>query len=430
MNVDTLTIRSATSGAVERGETGSRLGFAASVAGAIAAIAAFVVAGPDAPASLVVVSATALAWAVAGVVITVRAHCPAVAIVRCVAIATAIGALCWSVQLTEELNGTNALLADLGQRWAAAITPALAFHLLMTLPNGHVTRAAHGRFIWAGYLVAAATGLALLASRDHVVVWPIVVLWAAVLLAMPVAHANYRTAGVIDQRRMQWIGWAAVIAVEVTLVSIALTIVVGWPHHIREIGLAGAGLIPLALAAGTVPRLLVRIDRLLTHTVSLAGLTALIVVAYLLAIAAFGRKPDDSERTLLLLSMLAAAGTAIAYQPARSWLTDRANRVVYGERVSPDEALRTWGARLTRAIPLDELLLQLAEALRKSMQLRSAQIWVGADGRYEVAAMVPHRTVKPFIVGEKERAVVSRAGVSVEKIILRNQLNTNLRKRV
>ena len=30
-----------------------------------------------------------------------------------------------------------------------------------------------------------------------------------------------------------------------------------------------------------------------------------------------------------------------------------------------DEALRTWGSRLTRAIPLDELLLQLAETLRK-----------------------------------------------------------------
>jgi signal transduction histidine kinase len=85
---------------------------------------------------------------------------------------------------------------------------------------------------------------------------------------------------------------------------------------------------------------------------------------------------------------------------------------VYGERVSPDEALRTWGMRLTRAIPLDELLLQLAETLRKSMQLRSAQIWAGADGHYEVAAMVPHRQVAPYSVGDKERAVVSRAGVS------------------
>ena len=99
----------------------------------------------------------------------------------------------------------------------------------------------------------------------------------------------------------------------------------------------------------------------------------MIVVAYLLALAAFGRKPNGSERSLLLLSMLAAAGAALAYQPARRWLTERANRLVYGERVSPDEALRTWGMRLTRAIPMDELLLQLAETLRKSMQLRSGR---------------------------------------------------------
>ena len=94
--------------------------------------------------------------------------------------------------------------------------------------------------------------------------------------------------------------------------------------------------------------------------------------------------------------MLAAAGASLAYQPARAWLTERANRVVYGDRVSPDEALRTWGMRLTRAIPLDELLLQLAETLRKSMQLRSAQIWTGTDGHYEVAAMVPHRPLAPY----------------------------------
>ena len=154
------------------------------------------------------------------------------------------------------------------------------------------------------------------------------------------------------------------------------------------------------------------VDRLLTHTVSLAGLTALIVVAYLIAFAAFGRKPTGSERSLLLLSMLAAAGASLAYQPARAWLTERANRVVYGELVSPDEALRTWGMRLTRAIPLDELLLQLAETLRKSMQLRSAQIWTGSGGHYEVAAMVPHRPLAPYVVGDKERVVVSRAGVS------------------
>ena len=93
------------------------------------------------------------------------------------------------------------------------------------------------------------------------------------------------------------------------------------------------------------------------------------------------------------------------------WLTERANRLVYGERVAPDEALRTLGSRLTRAIPLDELLLQLAETLRKSMAA-SAEIWTGPDGHYELAAVVPHRQPAPVAIGAKERAVVARAGVS------------------
>ncbi len=393
--------------------TGAKLGLAVGAASVLtAAGAAFAAAGERASADLIVVSCLAMAWAMAGAAITFRRHCPVAAVVQAFAAATAIGALAWSRNLTQDLHGVNALAADLGQRLALGITPALVFHLLMTLPDGLMARVGHRRLVSAGYVLGAVTGVAMLTTRDHVLVWPIVLLWALTMTALPTAHTNYRAGGIVDQRRLQWIGWASLVAVEVTLVSVSLSLVADWPHHNAEIALAASGLVPLALAAGTVPRLLVRVDRLLTNTVSLAGLTVLIVVAYILALAAFGRKPNGSERSLLLLSMLAAAGAALAYQPARTWLAERANRVVYGERVSPDEALRTWGSRLTRAIPLDELLLQLAETLRKSMQLSSAQIWTGSNGEYDVTAMVPHRHVQLYTVGEKERAVVSRSGVA------------------
>lgn len=412
MKIDVLAVRSAHTEVAERSSRAITVGVATGVASLLIAGAAIAVGGRDAGAGLVVLSCVAVAWTLAGIVITTRHRCPAAWIVHAVAASTGIGALTWSLDVHRHLDGATALISDAGERLAATMVPALIFHLLLTLPDGHVARTSHRRLVWAGYVVGAATGLALLTNRDEVPRWPIVLLWVAASLAAPIAHANYSSSAVTDQRRMQWIGWAAVVASEITLVCVALSLVLDWPHHDIAIALAASGLVPLAMAAGTVPRLQARVDRLLTHTVSLAGLTALIVVAYLLALAAFGRKPDGSERSLLLLSMLAAAGAAIAYQPARAWLTERANRVVYGERFSPDEALRTWGSRLTRAIPLDELLLQLAETLRKSMQLRSAQIWTGADGHYEIAAMVPHRALGAYLVGAKERAVVSRAGVS------------------
>ncbi len=412
MNTDATTFRSAETPTVEPWSLVARLGVVVSVAGGLAAGEALAVARRDASVGLVVLSCLALVWAMTGMILSVRHRCPAASIVHAITACSALGALSWSLNTHRNLSGLNSLFADIGQRSTAALGPSLAFHLLLAMPDGRLPRAVHRRLVFAGYVVSVATGLALLVDRNAVMIWPVVLLWLLVPLAGPTANASYRVAGVADQRRMQWIGWAAVVAAEVTLVSIALSLVADWPHHVAEIGLASTALVPLAMAAGTVPRLLARVDRLLTHTVALTGLTALIVVAYALALGAFGRRPDGSERSLLLLSMLAAAGAAIAYQPARTWLTERSNRVVYGELVSPDEALRTWGSRLTRAIPLDELLLQLAETLRKSMRLSSAQIWTGADGRYEVAAMVPHRPVKPYAMGEKERAVVSRAGVS------------------
>jgi len=412
MNTDVLPVRSAVASVAPARSPGATVGLVACALGATMAGAALAVAGRQASVMLVVLASLALLWALAGAVLAIRHHCPAAGIVQAFGLATALGALSWSVDLHRQPDGAGAVLADVGLRLVATITPALVFHLLLTMPDGHLARPGHRRVVLGGYTIAIATGLALMADRSSLIVWPVVLLWVAALAAGPTAHSNYRAAGVVDQRRMQWIGWAAVVAAEIALVSLALSLIADWPHHEVEISLAATGLISLAIAAGTVPRMLARVDRLLTHTVSLVGLTALIVVAYVLALAAFGRKPDGSERSLLLLSMLAAAGAAVAYQPARGWLTERANRVVYGERVSPDEAIRTWGSRLTRAIPLDELLLQLAETLRKSMQLSSAQIWTGAGGYYEVAAMVPHRRAQPYTVGDKERTVVSRAGVS------------------
>jgi signal transduction histidine kinase len=381
-------------------------------ASVVVAGVALAIAGTDASVALVVVACLAAAWAAAGIVLTTYQRCPAVVVIDGIAVAISIGALAWSLDAHRDLTGSEAWTVDLGQALALAATPALAFYLLLGLPDGTLARPVHRRMVAAAYVVAGGVIVAMLASGGEPSAWWAAPLWVAILIGAPVAHANYRRSSVADQRRLQWIGWAIVVATEVALVCTALSFIVDWPHHPAEIMLAATGLIPLAVIAGAIPRLQARVTRLLTHTVSLTGLTALVVLAYLCALAAFGRKPDGSERSLLVLSMLAAGGAALAYQPARSRLTELANRVVYGERTSPDEALRTWGSRLTRAIPLDELLLQLVETLRKSMQLRSAQIWTGEDGRYEIAAMVPHRQRDAYLVGSKEQAVVSRAGVS------------------
>jgi signal transduction histidine kinase len=105
---------------------------------------------------------------------------------------------------------------------------------------------------------------------------------------------------------------------------------------------------------------------------------------------------------------VAAAG----YLPSRDRLLASATRFVYGAREAPDEALRTFGSRMTRAVAMDELLLQLAESLRKTMRLDCAEIYTGAGDVLERAVSVPDASSKSIVLTDRERPVVARAGVS------------------
>jgi signal transduction histidine kinase len=67
---------------------------------------------------------------------------------------------------------------------------------------------------------------------------------------------------------------------------------------------------------------------------------------------------------------------------------------------------------MTRAISMDELLLQLAESLRKTMRLTSAEVYTGTEDVLERMACVPDAGPRSIVVGARERAIVARAGVS------------------
>jgi signal transduction histidine kinase len=352
-------------------------------------------------------------WSAAGVALGVRRrHDRLGPIVLGGAVLAGGACLAWAVAIRDDLDELHDAAA-VALRLLVYLLPAVALHVLVSLPDGRLTTGTRRRGVAAGYVAAAALGAIAAVDLDELAVWPVVVTWTAAL-AIGVVSCNrrYREASAVERRRIQWIGWGLTVATEAVLVIVALRLLTDWPHSPGAAALAVTGVIPLAVIAGTFPRLVGRVDRLLTHTVALAGLTALVVAIYVVVVLGLGRTPTGSERSLLLLSMLAAGLAALLYLPARRWLGERANRMVYGERVAPDETLRTFGQRLTRSIPLDELMLQLAENLRKSMVLTSAEVWTGQEGHYELLAGVPHRNPAPIEIGDKELPVVARAGVS------------------
>ena len=233
------------------------------------------------------------------------------------------------------------------------------------------------------------------------------------MCALVPVRLRYATAVGHDRERLQWFAVGSVLAASIALVVAVLHVLVGWPGPLGAVAAAGTVLIPLSLMAGESQRLAPQSGRMLVRTFTLFGFVVLVSAIYLVVVLGLGHKPDDSaERTILGLSMLATAIAALAFVPARDRFVSSATRFVYGARQAPDEVLRTFGSRLTRAIPMDELLLQLSESLRKTMGLVSAEVYTGMGEVLERAVSVPDAGPLSLVVSSRERPVVTRAGVS------------------
>jgi signal transduction histidine kinase len=350
-----------------------------------------------------------VAWVLAGLVVALRR--PASTLGPLLLAGATVGGIAAATDaaLLERSNTGIELVRAL----AIAAIPAVALHVLVALPNGALVRRTHRNTVLGGYLVALAAGVGAWFARPSFPLWVVVVeAVLAALVGAGLSHTRYRQSRGRERQQMQWFGWAVTVAAEITLVTAALRIFVGSPENVAAIAAGGTATIPLALMLSTSTRLITRVDRLLAYTVSLTGLTGVVVAVYVVIVLGLGRVPSDDERTILLLSMAAAAVAALLYLPARVRLATFANRLVYGEQHAPDEAMRTFGSRLSRAIPLDELLLQLAESLRKTLALDEAEVWTGSGGALERTVVVPDRGPAHLTLSGREQPVVAGAGVS------------------
>lgn len=309
--------------------------------------------------------------------------------------------------LSAALVTTSRLVLPL----SVCLLPVAAMHFLLGLPDGscRLSRSV----VASGYAAGAALGIGLWTQRPALPLWPVGIEAAvAVAVGLIGSQRRYAKAFGVERQRMQWFGWAVAVGTEFVLVALATRVLWDWPtRYALVLGLATVP-VALSVAMGSSNRLATRVDRMLAHTVSFAGLTGVVVACYLLIVVGLGRTPTHGERSLLILSMAAAAVAALLYGPARTRITAFANRLVYGEREAPDTVLRTFGNRLSRAVPMDELLLQVAESLRKTLGLAVAEVWTGSAGMYERSVSDPDSPVRQLKLSPEETTVVARAGVS------------------
>ena len=137
--------------------------------------------------------------------------------------------------------------------------------------------------------------------------------------------------------------------------------------------------------------------RILTYTVSLAGATGVVAAVHLgVIVAGLGEHADPFGADLVgpFHGRRRRGRPAVRPCPPKA-VPLRGNRIVYGEREAPDAVLRAFGSRLSAPSPWMELLLQVAESLRKTLALTSAEVWTGSGGHLQRTVSVPTPRLPP-----------------------------------
>lgn len=104
----------------------------------------------------------------------------------------------------------------------------------------------------------------------------------------------------------------------------------------------------------------------LTRALVYGALAAFIAAVYLVIVAgigALGAARPAAHRPSLGLSILATAVVAVAFQPVRERLEHAANRLVYGKRATPYEALSEFSERVGKTYAAEDLLPRMAQVL-------------------------------------------------------------------
>ena len=142
-------------------------------------------------------------------------------------------------------------------------------------------------------------------------------------------------------------------------------------------------------------------------------LAVLMLVSFGVLVLVFGRIPNQQERGLLFPAFAAALFAVVVLASTHSRVSRTISRLAGGGRAAPADLARSFSSRMSRAIPLDELVLQAAEGLRSSLRLGSAEVWRFSDGSLTPWIGDPGTAGRsPVQLGGMDPATVIHAGLS------------------
>src|SRR3984893_750709 len=164
---------------------------------------------------------------------------------------------------------------------------------------------------------------------------------------------------------------------------------------------------PIAIGLAIFRYGLYEIDVVLNRALVYGALAAFITAVYVGIVVGLGSLVGSANKPNLALSIVATAIVAVAFQPVRTRVQALANRLVYGYRATPYEALTAFSHRVAGAYATEDVLPRLAHVLAQGTGAIRTTVWIRRAGDPFAAAIWPSAEA-PLPIGLADRVVEVR----------------------
>ncbi|MDQ3708948.1 MAG: hypothetical protein M3387_06540, partial [Actinomycetota bacterium] len=208
-------------------------------------------------------------------------------------------------------------------------------------------------------------------------------LLAAMLAAIASLVVRFRRSTGVERQQLKWVAAAATL-LPLSLTGLGLGDDASWP-----LLLIALLIVAVAVAVAMLRYRLYDIDLVISRTLLVTGLAGFITAAYVGIVVGVGSLVGGGDEPNLVLSVLATAVVAVAFQPVRRGLQRVANRLVFGRRATPYDVLSGFATRVGAAEPSASTLVQLAELMAGGTGAKPARVWLRVGSQLRPAATWP-----------------------------------------
>jgi len=240
--------------------------------------------------------------------------------------------------------------------WSVAVAFALAAVVLLVTATRY----------WSDPFISFSSGT----PADLTAAFGLIV--AALVVGVTALVVRFVRSSGEERLQLKWFAAAAVLVV-VTLISefLANAAVLSVLSNLAFLCLFAA------IAIAVLKYRLYDIDFVISKAVLYGSLAVFITAVYAALVVGIGTLAGNTRSPLL--TALAAAVVAVAFQPARQWAGRLANRVVYGRRATPYQVLSDFAQRIGGTYAAEDVLPQMAQIVAAGTGAKKVVIWLRVD---------------------------------------------------